>query len=179
MKIFYFILFFVIAILNAYDDILFHSVTCAGSLSHTGYALIPSAELNWKSHSLYLGPKLPVSGRYIAGDHSYGFDLGYKYFFTKEYYKNNLNFFLVLDYQLISYQQQTRFKPSEHNNYIHEIHIGYGIQIRIFNRFFLGNSIAIGKYWESYFNNYKSSRVIFEGYANNIKIFITYIFNEN
>ncbi len=177
MKILCLNIFFLIGVLSA-DDAIFYSVSCSGSLSHTGYAIIPSADLNWKSHTLYLGPKLPVSGNYIAFDQSYGLDIGYKFNFVKQFYKKNINFFILLDYQLFSYQQKNRFTNSNHNNHIYEIQLGYGIQFQIYDKFYLGNSIAIGKYWESYFNNYKHSRIIFDGYDNNIKIFFTYFFYE-
>lgn len=179
MKIFYFIFFFFIGILKADDDNFFYSVSCAASLSHSGYAIIPSTALNWQCHTLYLGVKLPVNNIYTSGDQSYGINLGFTYNIIQNYQKKNISSFVVLDYQLISYEQKTRFADKGHNNLIHELNIGYGILLRIYDNIYVGNTIAVGKYWESYYNNYSHSRIIFDGYDNNIKLFLTYYFNED
>jgi hypothetical protein len=149
------------------------SVTLFLDLTYTGYHSAIGIEYQRSRHTVYLGPKISLTNNYLLAKQPFGGILGYRYYFLKE--EKRFKGFINLDYQLFIYKafkgQQVK---STKENFIHEINISYGAEFRLTERISLGNSIGIGKYFESYFNYRSEKRFKYDGYNALVRLYFKY-----
>ena len=149
------------------------SILASGDLTYTGYSAVLAVEYEHRKHSYYIGPKVSISHSYLFNKAPYGGVLGYRYFFLSDLKRWKVYF--NTDYQLYLFRSYAGINErGKLNNLIHEINIGYGIQFKINEKFYLGNSISIGKYFESYYNAKSQDRVNYNGYNALLRIFVKY-----
>ncbi|HEX8545538.1 MAG TPA: hypothetical protein VF691_01175 [Cytophagaceae bacterium] len=142
-------------------------------LTYTGYSSVLALEYERKKHSFYLGPKISISHTYLFHKSPYGGVIGYRYFFLSDLKRWKVYF--NTDYQMYIFKSfNGQNQKGTLNNYIHEISLGYGIQFKISRRFYISNSISIGKYFESYYNSKSEDRTNLNGYNSLLRLFLKY-----
>lgn len=142
-------------------------------LTYTGYSTILAFEYEKKKHSFYAGPRFSITNSYLLKTMPAGLNFGYRYFFLSDLKRWKV--YSSIDYLLYSYkafkEQNTSGKK---RNFIHEINLSYGVQFKISEKFYVSNSIGVGKYFESYYNYKSLSTSRNHGYDALLRLFIKY-----
>lgn len=150
-----------------------YSILLSGDLTYTGYSAVLGLEYERRKHAYYIGPKISITNSYLFTRAPYGGVLGYRYFFLSDLKRWKVYF--NTDYQLYVFRSYTGInQQGKLRNYIHEINLGYGVQFKINERFYVSNSISIGKYFESYYNTKSEERINLNGYNALLRIFFKY-----
>lgn len=149
------------------------SIFATIDLTYTGYSTVIGLEYEKRKHSFYLGPKISITNTYLFNKGPLGAVGGYKYFFLSDLKRWKV--FANLDYQVFIFKAYEGVgNPSNHKNFIQEINLSYGTQFQITPRFFISNSIGVGKYFESYYSFRNGDRVRLHGYNALLRILLKY-----
>jgi len=142
-------------------------------LSYVGYSTSLLLEYERKSHGFYVGPQYLASSSYMPQKGPFGLVGGYKFYFINSLKKWKV--YLNIDYKNYIFKAYKGIdQVGSKRNFIHEVNIGYGMQYMLSSKFFLGNSIHFGKYFESYYNYRLQERNGINGYNGLIRIFFKY-----
>lgn len=143
--------------------------------SYIGISLSLAAEYEQGKHGFYAGPKLAVKHSYQPTQGPFGGILGYRYLFLSN--QKRWNFFFNADYQATL---QTSFRrtgePGSRKNHIHQLNISYGARFKLTDNWFLGNSIGVGRYLESFYNYRTGERISFTGFDGLLRFYVKYRF---
>lgn len=143
--------------------------------SYTGVSISLAPEFEKGKHAFYLGPKLAIKHSYHPQQGPFGGVAGYRYLFLSN--QKRWNFFFNTDYQLTL---QNSFKRTgeagNKKNHIHQFNVSYGARFKLTDQLFLGNSIGVGRYYESYYNYRSGERISFSGFDGLIRFFVKYRF---
>lgn len=144
----------------------------ATSYSFTGIGLFLNLEVQKGHHVFYTGPKISVTRTYLPLKGPWGWNIGYRHDIPRP--NKNINFFFNTEYQILGSKAFSQNVETIKRNFVHEAFIGYGVQVRLFNHFYLGNMMGIGGHIESYYNPDLEWRQTFAGLNKVFKIFIHY-----
>lgn len=142
-------------------------------LSYVGYSALLLLEYERKTHGFYIGPQYLMSSSYMPQNGPFGLAGGYKFYFINSLKRWKV--YLNADYKNYIFRSYKGLgQLGSKRNFIHEINIGYGMQYMLSDKFYVGNSIHFGKYFESYYNYRQHERYGINGYNGLIRIFVKY-----
>jgi len=145
----------------------------AASISYSGFNTSVSVSKTFKNHVFYLGPKVSLNYFTTADKGPYGFITGYRYQINCE---KKLKSFTSLEYQHL-FIRQTNFENTEkHFGHIHELYLGYGLELKLFERWHLGNEIGFGGYYENHQDQLLNKKRTHQDFYPKIKLFLNYGF---
>jgi hypothetical protein len=150
-------------------------LTASGVYTYSGLGVIVDAEFKKGNNILYTGPKFPISRTYLPFKGTWGWNLGYRHNLSRSPEKRLVSH-LNIDYQIAGAKAFSQTESTNRRNYIHELFIGYGLQYRLCRNLFIGNTIGIGLYRESFYNVDLDWKQTYTGYNNLLKIFLNYTF---
>lgn len=142
-------------------------------LTYTGISAFAGVEYERKKHAIYGAPRISITDSYIPGRGPFGIITGYKYFFMNTH--DRWKVYFGLHYNGLRYKAfKEQGSSSSHKNYVHEISAGYGAELIAYKNFHIGNSVNLGKYYESYYNHINQKRRIFSGYNTLVRLYVKY-----
>lgn len=147
----------------------------SANYSFSGIGFIGNLELIKDHHIFYVGPKFPTSRSYLPHKGPWGLNVGYRHEYNKNTSKR-ISFFFFADYQIMGSKAFSQTIESKRRNYVHEAFIGYGMQYRISDHFYIGNSLGIGGHMEVFYNVDLDWTQRYGGYNNLFRIFTNYRF---
>lgn len=150
-------------------------VSLAANYTFSGIGLAMNLEWQKKHHIFYTGPKLPLSKSYLPFNGSYGWNIGYRHVYKKSE-NRRVSFFFNTEYQIALSKAYSGIEKSDKRNYIHELFVGYGAQLKLSERLYLANVLGVGGYLESYYNPDLNFRKNYAGYNHLFKFFLNYKF---
>lgn len=150
-------------------------LSLAANYTFSGIGMIMDVEWQKRHHVFYTGPKLPISKTYLPFKGPLGWNLGYRHEYNRGE-KKRISLFFNVDYQVAISNAYSGIEESEKKNYIHELFVGYGAQLRLTERLYLCNVIGVGGYLESYYNVDLKFRRNYGGYNHLFKFFLNYKF---
>lgn len=123
---------------------------------------------------MYLGPKLALSDLYIWEEGPWGLNLGYRYQLSTKKRWHSLAF---LDYHLLFTRP---FEPLGFEaagwNLTHELYVGYGLQLRLGEHWYLVSQIGLGGYFERLQDVRRGGTIRFSGYSSLLRLGGRYLF---
>jgi len=156
---------------NKEDKWLNFGVELNTSLSYSGISTGAQVNLLHKKHSLGVGAKITYQNSYFPYQNALGIVIDYKYFLIT---KPNIKAFVAINYNNTTYKLLSR--DGNKSNIIHEYTYSNGILIKVFNNFWVGNSMGIGAYTEKYYDYSEAEYGSYLGYNVMFKAMMSYEF---
>lgn len=148
-----------------------YGVESAPFVSYSGINWGAQFNVFYQKHSLGIGTKISFQSSYFPYNNSLGLMLDYKYFIIEN---EKVKSFIGINYSNVRYRVKTRF--GENNNMIHELFISNGYLFKVYNNFWIGNSIGMGGYLERFYDFSEETHSSLNGYNMKLKIILSYEF---
>lgn len=141
------------------------------NLSYSGLSTGAQVNLLHTKHSLGIGTKLTYQNSYFPYQNALGIIIDYKYFLIA---KPKIKAFVAANYNNTFYKSLRR--DGNKNNVIHEYTYSNGILIKVYQNFWIGNSMGIGAYTEQYYDYSEAKYGSYFGYNVMFKAMASYEF---
>jgi len=150
------------------------SVEPAFSYSYSGYSFSSSFLYRFCKNEFYIGPKIDLSYFNLKSSSPIGIVTGYRYNLPV---RPKLNFMLSMDYQNLFIKPLYISETGKgHLNYIQELYLCYGWQLRMLPNLRLGNQMGFGGYHEHFYDQYEDIPLELKDAFAFFKLFLGYDF---